>query len=122
MEASLQFYVDGLGFKMNRWWIPDQADHQDDYKPDGRISGKGFHPWFNEVQQIINAPLLGSSYLLFLGRQQHGPRFESNRRRIRQHRVVFSTLSTAGCGKADILVWPCDDAWAREESLVLSTF
>ena len=23
MEASLRFYVDGLGFKMNRWWIPD---------------------------------------------------------------------------------------------------
>ena len=25
MEASLRFYVDGLGFKMTRWWIPDQA-------------------------------------------------------------------------------------------------
>jgi uncharacterized glyoxalase superfamily protein PhnB len=37
MEESLRFYVDGLGFKMKRWWIPDQADHQDDYKPDGRI-------------------------------------------------------------------------------------
>jgi lactoylglutathione lyase len=37
MEASLRFYVDGLGFKMKRRWIPDQADHQDDYKPDGRI-------------------------------------------------------------------------------------
>ena len=37
MEASLRFYVDGLGFKMRRWWIPDQADGQDDYKPDGRI-------------------------------------------------------------------------------------
>jgi hypothetical protein len=37
MEASLRFYVDGLGFKMKRWWIPDQADGQDDYKPDGRI-------------------------------------------------------------------------------------
>jgi uncharacterized glyoxalase superfamily protein PhnB len=37
MEASLRFYVDGLGFKMTRWWIPDQADGQDDYKPDGRI-------------------------------------------------------------------------------------
>ena len=37
MEASLRFYVDGLGFKMKRWWIPDQADHQDDYEPDGRI-------------------------------------------------------------------------------------
>jgi len=33
MEASLRFYVDGLGFKMKRWWIPDRpAD-----KPDGRI-------------------------------------------------------------------------------------
>ena len=33
MEASLRFYVDGLGFKMTRWWIPDRpAD-----KPDGRI-------------------------------------------------------------------------------------
>lgn len=37
MEASLRFYVDGLGFKMTRCWIPDQADGQDDYKPDGRI-------------------------------------------------------------------------------------
>ena len=37
MEASLRFYVDGLGFKMTRWWIPDQADGQNDYKPDGRI-------------------------------------------------------------------------------------
>jgi lactoylglutathione lyase len=37
MEASLRFYVDGLGFKMRRWWIPDQVDGQDDYKPDGRI-------------------------------------------------------------------------------------
>ena len=37
MEASLRFYVDGLGFKMKRCWIPDQADGQDDYKPDGRI-------------------------------------------------------------------------------------
>jgi lactoylglutathione lyase len=37
MESSLRFYVDGLGFKMKRWWIPDQGDGQDDYKPDGRI-------------------------------------------------------------------------------------
>jgi lactoylglutathione lyase len=37
MEVSLRFYVDGLGFKMKRWWIPDQADDQGDYKPDGRI-------------------------------------------------------------------------------------
>jgi lactoylglutathione lyase len=28
MESSLQFYVDGLGFKMKHQWIPD---------PDGRI-------------------------------------------------------------------------------------
>ena len=35
MEVSLRFYVDGLGFKMKRWWIPD--DGQGDYKPDGRI-------------------------------------------------------------------------------------
>jgi len=35
MEASLRFYVDGLGFKMKRWWIPDNS--QDDYKPDGKI-------------------------------------------------------------------------------------
>ena len=33
MEASLRFYVDGLGFKMKHWWIPDrEEDH-----PDGRI-------------------------------------------------------------------------------------
>jgi lactoylglutathione lyase len=35
MEVSLGFYVDGLGFKMKRWWTPD--DGQGDYKPDGRI-------------------------------------------------------------------------------------
>jgi lactoylglutathione lyase len=35
MEASLRFYVDGLGFKMNRWWIPDEG--QNDYELDGRI-------------------------------------------------------------------------------------
>jgi len=33
METSLRFYVDGLGFKMKQWWIPDQAGD----KPDGRI-------------------------------------------------------------------------------------
>jgi lactoylglutathione lyase len=33
MEASLRFYVDGLGFKLKRWWIPDRAED----KPDGRI-------------------------------------------------------------------------------------
>jgi lactoylglutathione lyase len=33
MEASLRFYVDGLGFKMKHWWIPDQVED----KPDGRI-------------------------------------------------------------------------------------
>ncbi len=35
MEASLRFYVDGLGFKMKRWWIPDEEDGH--YKRDGRI-------------------------------------------------------------------------------------
>ena len=33
MDASLKFYIDGLGFKMKHWWIPDRA--QDN--PDGRI-------------------------------------------------------------------------------------
>lgn len=33
MEASLRFYVDGLGFKMKRWWIPERSED----KPDGRI-------------------------------------------------------------------------------------
>lgn len=37
MEASLRFYVDGLGFTMKRSWIPDQADGHGDCKPDGRI-------------------------------------------------------------------------------------
>jgi len=33
MEASLKFYIEGLGFKMKHWWIPDRpADN-----PDGRI-------------------------------------------------------------------------------------
>jgi uncharacterized glyoxalase superfamily protein PhnB len=34
MEASLRFYVEGLGFTMKRWWIPDQPG---EYHPDGRI-------------------------------------------------------------------------------------
>ncbi len=30
MESSLRFYVDGLGFKMKNYWIPDRAeDHLD---------------------------------------------------------------------------------------------
>jgi lactoylglutathione lyase len=33
MEASLRFYIDGLGFKMKRQWIPDRAEDH----PDGRI-------------------------------------------------------------------------------------
>jgi lactoylglutathione lyase len=33
MEASLKFYIEGLGFKMKNWWIPDRAED----KPDGRI-------------------------------------------------------------------------------------
>ena len=33
MEASLRFYVDGLGFKMKHWWIPHGGEHN----PDGRI-------------------------------------------------------------------------------------
>ncbi len=37
MKASLRFYVDGLGFKMKRWWIPDEADGQNDNKLDGTI-------------------------------------------------------------------------------------
>jgi len=37
MEASLRFYVDGLGFKMKHWWMPDQADGQQDCRPEGKI-------------------------------------------------------------------------------------
>ena len=33
MEASLRFYVDGLGFKMSNSWIPDRVEDN----PDGRI-------------------------------------------------------------------------------------
>ncbi len=33
MEASLRFYVDGLGFTMKHWWIPNREEHN----PDGRI-------------------------------------------------------------------------------------
>jgi uncharacterized glyoxalase superfamily protein PhnB len=33
MEASLRFYIDGLGCKMKHWWIPDQLED----KPEGRI-------------------------------------------------------------------------------------
>jgi lactoylglutathione lyase len=35
MEASLRFYVDGLGFKVKRWWTAD--DDQRDYKSERRI-------------------------------------------------------------------------------------
>jgi len=34
MEASLRFYVDGLGFKIKHQWIPDRDE---DYPADGRI-------------------------------------------------------------------------------------
>jgi lactoylglutathione lyase len=37
MEASLRFYVDGLGFKMRNYWIPDKASAHSDAEPDGRI-------------------------------------------------------------------------------------
>jgi uncharacterized glyoxalase superfamily protein PhnB len=33
IEASLRFYVDGLGFEMRRRWIPEAAED----KPEGRI-------------------------------------------------------------------------------------
>jgi lactoylglutathione lyase len=33
MESSLRFSVDGLGFKMKNYWIPDRAEDH----PDGRI-------------------------------------------------------------------------------------
>jgi uncharacterized glyoxalase superfamily protein PhnB len=33
MQASLRFYIEGLGFKMKRCWIPDRAEDN----PDGRI-------------------------------------------------------------------------------------
>jgi lactoylglutathione lyase len=33
MEASLRFYVDGLGFTMKHRWIPDRKENN----PDGRI-------------------------------------------------------------------------------------
>src|SRR5215468_5749862 len=33
MEASLKFYIDGLGFKMKYRWIPDRTEDN----PDGRI-------------------------------------------------------------------------------------
>ncbi len=35
MEASLRFYVDGLGFTMKHRWIPDRAE--ENCPPDGRI-------------------------------------------------------------------------------------
>ena len=35
MEASLRFYVDGIGFKMKHWWIPEAASNH--YHPDGKI-------------------------------------------------------------------------------------
>ena len=34
MESSLRFYVDGLGFKIKRQWIPERDG---DYPADGRI-------------------------------------------------------------------------------------
>lgn len=37
MEASLKFYVDGLGFKMTNYWIPDRASAHSGAEPDGRI-------------------------------------------------------------------------------------
>ena len=37
MKASLRFYVNGLGFKRKRWWIPGQASGDDDNNSDGGI-------------------------------------------------------------------------------------
>jgi lactoylglutathione lyase len=34
MEVSLRFYVDGLGFKLERQWVPEGDEH---YPSDGRI-------------------------------------------------------------------------------------
>jgi lactoylglutathione lyase len=36
MEASLRLYVDGLGFKMTRWWIPEDGEERMPHA-DGRI-------------------------------------------------------------------------------------
>ncbi len=37
MEASLKFYLDGLGFKMTNYWIPESASEHSGAQPDGRI-------------------------------------------------------------------------------------
>ncbi len=37
MESSLRFYVDGLGFKLKNYWIPDGAEGHAEDHPDGRI-------------------------------------------------------------------------------------
>ena len=34
MEVSLRFYIDGLGFKLERQWVPEGDEH---YPSDGRI-------------------------------------------------------------------------------------
>jgi len=34
MESSLRFYVDGLGFAIKRYWIPD---HDEEYPANGKI-------------------------------------------------------------------------------------
>lgn len=34
MESSLRFYVDGLGFKIKRQWVPEGDEH---YPSDGKI-------------------------------------------------------------------------------------
>ncbi|MGA7683769.1 MAG: VOC family protein [Terriglobales bacterium] len=35
MESSLRFYVDGLGFQMKNYWIPDVASNH--YHADGKV-------------------------------------------------------------------------------------
>lgn len=37
MEASLRFYVDGLGFEMKRCWIPEQAEDTGEAGAAGKI-------------------------------------------------------------------------------------
>lgn len=37
MEASLKFYIDGLGFKMTNYWIPDRASDCGNAHLDGKI-------------------------------------------------------------------------------------
>jgi len=43
MEASVRFYVDGFGFKMKHWWIPERIEDNPGAKTRWRFIASSNH-------------------------------------------------------------------------------